>query len=73
MGEPAVGRVGRGLGRLVLGSAVGRGGDPIPVADGQVTYPGWAPDGHAIGYVEAPGTVRVVGDGHPVLLSIDGT
>ncbi|MFI7680210.1 TolB family protein [Actinophytocola sp. NPDC049390] len=38
-----------------------RGGDPVPVADGQVTYPGWGPEGHAIAYVEAPGTLRVVG------------
>ncbi|MFC4858157.1 hypothetical protein [Actinophytocola glycyrrhizae] len=38
-----------------------RGGDPVPVADGAVMYPGWAPEGHAIVYVEAPGTLRVVG------------
>lgn len=38
-----------------------RGGDPIPVADGKVMYAAWAPDGHAIVYVEAPGTLRVVG------------
>jgi Tol biopolymer transport system component len=38
-----------------------RGGEPIPVAGGAVTYPTWAPKGHAIAYIEAPGTLRVVG------------
>lgn len=38
-----------------------RGGDPIAVAAGRVTYPTWAPKGHAIAYVEPPGTLRVVG------------
>jgi hypothetical protein len=51
-------------GAAAVGKAVvvpARGGEPVPVADGQVTYPVWAPDGHAIAYVEAPGTLRVVG------------
>ena len=47
------------IGKAVVVPA--RGGDPIPVADGKVRYPAWAPDGHAIAYVEAPGTLRVVG------------
>ena len=51
-GAPAVGKA------LVVPT---RGGDPVPVADGAVTYPTWGPEGHAIAYVEAPGTVRVVG------------
>lgn len=38
-----------------------RGGEPVPVADGAVTYPTWGPEGHVIAYVEAPGTLRVVG------------
>lgn len=37
------------------------GGDPIPVAKGKVTAPTWSPEGHAIAYVEAPGTLRLVG------------
>lgn len=37
------------------------GGDPVPVADGDVSFPTWGPEGHAIAYVEAPGTLRVVG------------
>jgi Tol biopolymer transport system component len=98
-------------GDAAVGKAVvvpARGGEPIPVAEGEVTYPTWAPDGHAILYVEAPGTLRVVGkpgdtprdlhqqpdiraadldnldwvpgsvlvslgDGHPVVLTVDGT
>lgn len=36
------------------------GGDPVPVASGGVTYPTWAPKGHAIAYVEG-GVVKVVG------------
>jgi dipeptidyl aminopeptidase/acylaminoacyl peptidase len=48
-----------GVGKAVVVPA--RGGDPIPVADGKVMYPTWAPDGHALAYVEAPGTLRVVG------------
>jgi Tol biopolymer transport system component len=38
-----------------------RGGEPIPVAQGTVAYPTWAPTGHAIAYVETPGALRVVG------------
>jgi hypothetical protein len=38
------------------------GGDPVPVADGRVTYPTWSPSGHAIAYVEPPGTVTVVAE-----------
>lgn len=38
-----------------------RGGDPVLVAAGGVTVPTWAPEGHALAYVEAPGIVRVVG------------
>lgn len=51
-------------GAPAVGEAVvvpARGGGPVPVADGEVTYPAWAPDGHAIVYVEAPGMLRVVG------------
>ncbi|MGB3437234.1 MAG: hypothetical protein WBA97_00665 [Actinophytocola sp.] len=51
-GAPAVGKA------VVVPA---RGGDAIPVAAGDITYPAWAPDGHAIVYVEAPGTLRVVG------------
>ena len=39
-----------------------RGGDPVPVAAGKVRYPTWAPEGHAIAYVDAAETVRVVGE-----------
>lgn len=51
-GAPAVGKA-----RVVPTT----GGDPVRVAAGDVTYPTWAPEGHAIAYVEGPGTVRVVG------------
>lgn len=37
------------------------GGDPMPVASGQVTQPTWAPAGHAIAYVDSTGLVRMVG------------
>jgi hypothetical protein len=37
------------------------GGEPVRVADGNVTQPGWAPEGHAIAYIESPDTLRVVG------------
>jgi len=37
------------------------GGEPVRVADGEVTQPGWAPEGHAIAYIETPDTLRVVG------------
>jgi hypothetical protein len=37
-----------------------RGGDPVPVASGGVRFPTWAPEGHAIAYVDA-GAVKVVG------------
>jgi Tol biopolymer transport system component len=50
--EPAVGRA-----RVVPT----RGGDPVPVATGDVRFPTWAPEGHAIAYVDSPGTLRVVG------------
>ena len=36
------------------------GGDPRPVADGDVAFPTWAPDGEAIAYVDLPGTLTVV-------------
>ncbi len=36
------------------------GGDPVPVAAGEVTYPTWAPRGHGLGYVDGPDTLRVV-------------
>lgn len=49
-----------GVGTAVVVPA--RGGEPIPVADGKVMHPGWAPEGHAVVYVEAPGTLRVVGE-----------
>jgi hypothetical protein len=51
-GAPAVGEA------LVVPTG---GGDPVPVADGAVTYPAWGPEGHVIAYVESPGTLRVVG------------
>lgn len=51
------GYAGTGTARVVPA----RGGDPVPVADGPVRFPGWAPDGHAIVYVESPDTLRVVG------------
>ena len=38
-----------------------RGGKALPVASGGVTYPTWAPKGHALAYVEAAGTIKVVG------------
>ncbi|MCT2587812.1 TolB family protein [Actinophytocola gossypii] len=38
------------------------GGDPVPVADGAVAYPAWSPGGHALAYVEPPGTVTVVAE-----------
>lgn len=38
-----------------------RGGDAVPVASGDVMLPTWAPEGHALAYVEKPGTLRVVG------------
>lgn len=37
------------------------GGEPVPVATGDVVHPVWSPEGHAIAYVELPGTLRVVG------------
>jgi Tol biopolymer transport system component len=37
-----------------------RGGDPVPVASGKVRFPTWAPEGHAIAYVEEPGTIKVI-------------
>lgn len=38
------------------------GGDPEPVAEGQVGYPSWAPSGGAIAYVDLPGTLMVVAE-----------
>ncbi|OLF16729.1 PD40 domain-containing protein [Actinophytocola xanthii] len=38
------------------------GGDPVPVADGDVAFPTWAPGGQAIAYVEPPGSVKVVAE-----------
>ena len=35
------------------------GGDPAPVADGDVRFPTWGPEGHAIAYVDT-GALRVV-------------
>ena len=48
----------RGLARVVPVD----GGDPVPVADGPVAFPTWSPGGHAVAYVEPPGTVTVVAE-----------
>jgi Tol biopolymer transport system component len=50
-----------------------RGGPPVPVAAGKVRYPTWSPHGHAIAYVDDPGTLRVVGEpgGEPRTLRND--
>lgn len=38
------------------------GGDPVPVAGGKVAFPTWSPTGHAIAYVDLPGSVDVVSE-----------
>lgn len=64
-GAPAVGKA------LVVPA---RGGDAVPVADGDVTCPAGGPEEHAIAHVEAPGSMLVsLGDRHPVVLTADGT
>jgi hypothetical protein len=51
------------------------GGAPVRVADGKVAFPAWAPTGHALAYVEPPGSIRVVPEpgGTPVTLHTAGT
>jgi hypothetical protein len=51
------GYVGTGTARVVPA----RGGEPVPVADGPVRYPAWAPKGHAIVYVQSQDALLVVG------------
>jgi Tol biopolymer transport system component len=36
------------------------GGDPVRVAAGKVAFPAWSPTGHALAYVDLPGTIKVV-------------
>ncbi len=38
------------------------GGEPVPVADGAVGYPAWAPGGHAIAYLDLHNAVYVVAE-----------
>lgn len=38
------------------------GGDPVPVANGRVAHPVWSPVGHALAYVELPGSLKVVAE-----------
>jgi hypothetical protein len=44
-----------------------RGGEPEPVAEGNVVAPTWSPEGHAIAYLDPAGTLSAVGepDGEP--------
>jgi Tol biopolymer transport system component len=38
------------------------GGDPVAVASGKVAFPSWSPTGHALVYVDLPGSVNVVAE-----------
>lgn len=38
------------------------GGDPVPVTSGKVAFPAWSPTGHALVYVDLPGSVNVVSE-----------
>ncbi len=38
------------------------GGNAVPVADGEVGYPTWAPEGHAIAYLDLRRTLNVVAE-----------
>lgn len=46
------------------------GGDPVRVAGGKVAFPTWSPTGHALAYVDPPGSIKVVPEpgGEPTLL-----
>lgn len=46
------------------------GGEPVRVAGGKVAFPTWSPTGHALAYVDPPGSIKVVPEpgGEPTVL-----